>query len=535
MNEMYKVLIVDDEPIAVESVIFMIKKNFPEVEIVASSRTGKDAIEKAYQLHPDIIIMDINMPGINGIEAMKQIRNSNPLVSFIVISAFDYFDYAVEAVALGVNEYLLKPVKEIKFIETLRKSIEQVHSKRISMQKSLEQQEKMEMIIPILESGFINSLCLYGDKGTELQNYCNLFGYPSGEGYVMAIEFGQKNENKIENKIGAGIQGEKMYGEYKKIIKSSCNAIVGPIMLNRIIVYVFDDSKKDNFEKKASSCFLAQKILDRANKIYPDIYIGIGRHYENIADAKKSYEEAIYALSILTSSKEEINQLLHVDDILEKVEYTERDYEIQIEENIYRKVVEKDVTQVQFSFENIYHQMTSDPNMTFPSVKNRMIGLVMGFGTRWENVIGDYYEVLKRIINAADKNTLYQICKDFIQETITKIAYGRQNKVNAIIEKANQYIEANYHKELSLEEVAREVNLSPYYFSRFYKEESGINFSDKIVHVRIEKAKELLRREDLTIKDVCYMVGYMEPNYFSKTFKKITGITASEYKRLFGT
>ncbi len=164
-----------------------------------------------------------------------------------------------------------------------------------------------------------------------------------------------------------------------------------------------------------------------------------------------------------------------------------------------------------------------------------MIGLVMGFGTRWENIIGDYYEVLKKIINAEDKGTLYQICKQFIQEALDQIASGRQNKVNSIIEKANKYIEENYNKDLPLEEVAREVNLSPYYFSRFYKEESGINFSDKLVNVRMEKAKELLRKEEYSVKDVCYMVGYMEPNYFSKIFKKVTGVTASEYKKMFGS
>lgn len=106
--------------------------------------------------------------------------------------------------------------------------------------------------------------------------------------------------------------------------------------------------------------------------------------------------------------------------------------------------------------------------------------------------------------------------------------------MNSIIEKANQYIEDHYKEEISLEDVAKEVNLSSYYFSRFYKEETGINFTDKLSNVRIEKAKELLKDKNLSIKDVCFMVGYMEPNYFSKIFKKVTGYTASDYKRLYG-
>ncbi len=533
---MYRVLIVDDEPIAVESVVYMIKKNFEAIDIVGTSRSGKDAIEKAYNLHPDIIIMDINMPGINGLDAMKQIRVVNANVSFIVISAFDYFDYAVESVALGVEEYLLKPVKEAKFIETLNKVISQINLRRMNMQKNLEQQERLEMIIPILETGFMNSLCLYGENADELKNYCDLFGFSVSSGYVMAIEFGQKKSRKIENKIGAGVQGEKMYAEYKKIIKSVCDSIVGPIMLNRIIVYVFDDSGEECFEQKSKSVKLAQNILDKASRIYPDIFIGIGRYHNNVKDAKKSYQEALFALRSLSIDEEDAkySQILHVDDIIEKAEYTESDYEQQIEEEIYAKVVDKDEVQIQAAFEHLYARMCADNNMDFSSIKNRMIGLVMGFGARWGRVLGDYYGVLSEIIGAADKDVLYQICKSYINETVLKLSSLRQKKVNSIIEKANQYIEDHYAQDISLDDVAREVNLSSYYFSRFYKEESGINFSDKLVNVRIDKAKELLKKEEYSVKDVCYMVGYMEPNYFSKIFKKATGFTASEYKKMFG-
>ncbi len=534
---MYRVLIVDDEPIAVESVAYMIKKNFKSVDIVGTSRSGKDAIEKAYNLHPDIIIMDINMPGINGLDAMKQIGTVNPNISFIVISAFDYFDYAVESVALGVEEYLLKPVKEAKFIDTLKKVIDEIDMRRSVMQKNLEQQERLEMIIPILETGFINSLCFYGENSDELKNYCDLFGFREAGGYVMAIEFGQKKSRKIENKIGAGVQGEKMYAEYKKIIKSAGNSIVGPIMLNRIIVYIFDDSKEAGFEQKSRSVKLAQNILERASRLYPDIFIGIGSYHGSITEAKKSYQEALYALRALSADDQEdtrYNQILHVDDTIEKAAYTESDYEQQIEDEIYARAADKDAAQVQAAFERLYAGMCADQNMTFISIKNRMIGLVMGFGTRWSHVSGDYYGVLSEIIGAGDKDALYQICRRYINETILKIASLRQKKVNSIIERANRYIEEHYAEEISLEDVAKEVNLSSYYFSRFYKEESGINFSDKLVNVRIEKAKELLKREELTVKDVCYMVGYMEPNYFSKIFKKVTGFTASEYKKMFG-
>jgi len=536
---MYRILVVDDEPIAVESVVFMIKKNFDIFDHIDTSRSGKEAIEKAYQFHPDIIIMDINMPGINGLEAMKQIRMVNQVVCFIAISAFDYFDYAVEAVALGVEEYLLKPVKEARFVETLKKIIMQIEQNNSFRKKNLEQQERMEMILPVLEKGFMNSLCMYGEDTKELQNYCDLFGYDNSGGYVMAIEFGQKKSKHIENKIGAGIQGEKMYDEYKNIIKSSFNCIVSPIMLNRIIVYILDKNEEGSYEQKSESVLAAQKLIERATRISPDIFIGIGRYHAEIHDSKKSYQEALHALRIVTLVEEGDGTLhshiLHEDDITPKIENSESDYEQLIEEEIYARISDNNVISVQRAFEQIYDRMCSDQNMDFDAIKKRMIGLVVGFGKRWGTVLEeDYYGVLGEIISANDEEKLFQIGKHYINETVHQIASSRQKKANSIIEKADLYIQEHYAEEVSLEDVAKEVNLSSYYFSRFYKDVAGVGFSDKLVNVRVDKAKELLKKEELSIKDVSYMVGYMEPNYFSKIFKKATGLTASEYKKMYG-
>jgi two-component system response regulator YesN len=536
---MYKVLIVDDEPIAVESVEFMIRKNFEGIRLIEKSRSGKDAIEKAYQFHPDIIIMDINMPGINGLEAMKQIRKINPAVGFIVISAFDYFDYAVESVALGVEEYLLKPVKEARFVETFRKVLERIEQNNLRIKQTLEQQERLEMIIPILETGFMNSLCMYGQDTAQLKNYCNLFGYQNTGGYVMAIEFGQKSSRQIENKIGAGVHGEKMYNEYKNIIKGTLNCIVSPILLNRIIVYVFDEGEEGDYEQKAGSVKAAQRIIERAARIYPDIFIGIGSCHRNINSAKKSYQEALHALRILAVN-DNVNDnlhshILHADDIIEGNEEAENDYEQLIENEIYSRVSENDDKTVQLSFEQLFQRMSADRSISFDAMKKWLIGLVIGFEKRWEKALNNnYYKVLGDIIGAGDEGTLFLIGKRYLSDTLHQISSSRQSKATSIIEKADRYIKEHYNEDISLDDIARHVNLSSYYFSRFYKNSTGTSFSDRMVLVRMEKAKELLRREDLSIKDVSYMVGYTDPNYFSKIFKKFTGYNASEYKRRYG-
>ena len=116
---MYKIMLADDEGIVIDSLEFIIKKEFGDSCIVEYAKTGRNVIELAEKFRPDIAIMDIQMPGINGIEAMKEIRKNNSSVIFVVMSAYDKFDYAKEAIKLGVIEYITKPMERTKIISVM--------------------------------------------------------------------------------------------------------------------------------------------------------------------------------------------------------------------------------------------------------------------------------------------------------------------------------------------------------------------------------------------------------------------------------
>ena len=127
---MYKIMLADDEGIVIDSLKFIIEKEFGDECMVEYAKTGRSVIELAEKFRPDIAIMDIQMPGINGIEAMKEIRKSNGNVLFIVMSAYDKFDYAKEAIKLGVLEYITKPMERTKIIAVLKRGMEIVEGER---------------------------------------------------------------------------------------------------------------------------------------------------------------------------------------------------------------------------------------------------------------------------------------------------------------------------------------------------------------------------------------------------------------------
>lgn len=127
---MYKIMLADDEGIVIDSLKFIIEKEFGDDCVVEYAKTGRKVIELAENFRPDIAVMDIQMPGINGIEAMKEIRKNNPGIIFIVMSAYDKFDYAKEAIKLGVLEYITKPMEKNKIISVLRRAMEMIEKER---------------------------------------------------------------------------------------------------------------------------------------------------------------------------------------------------------------------------------------------------------------------------------------------------------------------------------------------------------------------------------------------------------------------
>lgn len=127
---MYKTLIADDEGIVIEALTFIIEKNFPDQCVIQTAKSGRDAIEIAEHFHPDIIFMDIKMPGINGIEAMKEIKITSPSSIFLVLSAYDKFDYARDAMKLGAMCYLNKPLKKDEIVQNIKEAMRQVDQVR---------------------------------------------------------------------------------------------------------------------------------------------------------------------------------------------------------------------------------------------------------------------------------------------------------------------------------------------------------------------------------------------------------------------
>ena len=155
-----RILICDDEGIVQQAIRFMIQKSFGDEFEIESAKNGRMAIELAESFRPDIILMDIQMPGINGIEAMEEIKREHKNIIFIVLTAYDKFEYSQKAIDIGVMSYLTKPINKDVLTDTLRKAMKLVNDRREKVSKDLKVKEKLEVVVPMIESGFVYSVLL---------------------------------------------------------------------------------------------------------------------------------------------------------------------------------------------------------------------------------------------------------------------------------------------------------------------------------------------------------------------------------------
>ena len=175
----------------------------------------------------------------------------------------------------------------------------------------LEQKEKIRMLMPMLESGFINAICLHDTRKEELNEYARLFDQKDSAGFVLVIEFLKMNS------IQDILESNQLYEAYRDILKGVCNCIVGPLMSNRIVVYINMYAGEDEYERKKRSIEIAEKLVLKTENLFQNICIGIGNYHVDMTDAPISYREAIKALRYVNKSSlsdEKSSRIFHITD-----------------------------------------------------------------------------------------------------------------------------------------------------------------------------------------------------------------------------
>lgn len=525
---MMKLLIADDEYLVIDSLKYIVERFVRDVEVVGTAKSGREAIEKAIELKPDIVFMDIHMPGIDGMDAIKQIKTTSKDITFVIITAFEYFSYAKEAINLGVHEYLLKPINRGKVVETLEGICEEIASKREAVQREMQLKEKMNKVIPHLEGQFIYSQLFDGNAIKDSEFYEEVFGMKIGHGYVMmAIVEDRINPGNQEG-IRNSLDKQKFYDVFSHELKNLCKCLIGPPLLDKVSAYIPVDEKVDSYEIRNASISIASKLADKINRNIDIKYrIGIGRCYD-ISSFSKSCNEANMSASIKSE-----DATVHFEDIMTISSNIDMYPESQ-EKELIRKLMTVDTEGAEDVFESIFLWLTMNYKEDIDRIKSRLIELFFQI----KRSVPYYSEedslkargFLNSVLKAQDLRELKVVCASHLKQIISEMKEDREKEINSLSMKVKKYITENFHKDISMDDAAKETNLSYHYFSKFFKDSMGKSFVEYLTELRVDKSRELLLETDDSIKEICYKIGYSDPNYYCKIFKKVTGMTPTEFR-----
>ncbi|WP_054027919.1 AraC family transcriptional regulator [Bacillus sp. FJAT-28004] len=443
---MYRLLIADDEALEREGLELIVERMLPNTFQIIHAENGRVAIEMAEEYRPHIVLMDVNMPGIQGLEAIREIKLTLPDAKFVMVTAYDYFAYAKEALSLGVKEYLVKPAKREQVVHTLQQLIQELELEKRKRSDELELRQKVSQLMPLAENELAMMFMVDNVTNTDIEQLSEWLSFPLGQGCAIVIAFPEQVKTNHKQKI---------YDTIRSFVKTTIkNSIVSSFIDRHMAIFINHDEAFVDADWKAAGTALGEELSTIAERqLEADILVGIGKTRSGVEGLRKSYFEAVFA----SNYYEQCGKICHFDELI---------------------------------------------HGAVPSLDR---------------------------VNKQPEN-MEAIPEAYVLSAMQRIREQREKQTQTVLDRAQRFIQSKYTEDLSLEEVADSVHLNPHYFSKIFKQQVGTTFIDYVTALRIDKAKALMATGQLSLKEVCFEVGYNDPNYFSRVFKKVTGVTPSDYR-----
>lgn len=533
---MYRVLIVDDEPRHRMGLINMLKRLRPEYS-VSEARNGADALEFLSKNTFDIIITDIKMPVMDGLRLIEQLNDQAEDIKVIILSAFGYFEYAQKAVNLGAFDYLLKPVDEEKFVAMLKKLENRIKQEDNEKLEKENLKKQISSTLPVYLELQLNKWITGNLKGSELHEIESIFPY-KGIGTILASEIVNFKT------LTARCSGEEI-NEIKQNIKYWMKEVLQPVGHTisfylqddkTILVTILNTSENFNLLSVENQMRLNDFIQNLKIGYGFDVIIGLGNQFDNIFDevfnafkqASSALEykffqrnKSVIAFSSMTCTpfKAMVIKSNEEDELTEALRKLDRDKSLKIF-NAYLSRILSDGYPPISQFKDLVNRILLNVVGTFQNSMSK---------EKYEKYICDIPIIIKDSENVED---LKAVIEHELSYIIKELTFYRDKKSDIFFEKCLEYIEKHFNEDISLETVAEVFHFNHTYFSYLFKTKIGTNFSQYLLDIRLKKGKKLLKETENKIYEIALKIGFKDPKYFNRVFKKEFGITPDEYRRL---
>ncbi|PXV91026.1 two-component system response regulator YesN [Lachnotalea glycerini] len=533
---MYKVLLVDDEALIREAISENVRWKEHGFELMGACENGKDAIEKIEQTVPDLLITDICMPYLDGIELTKYVYEKYPVTKVIIISGYDEFEYAKTAVKYKVLEYVLKPVTAFELTELLDK-IKEDFDEEAAKKKSLKKiREAYISNLPVLKGRFLNGLMQGSMNAEEIKKKSEDFHIDlSGRYFIVTVVEGDNLREflKRHHGIKEDLVLFAIYNITEEIVIKNQSGITFQNGEDKTII-IFKSDRDEGFRAGIFDvCTEIRTALNEYLKL--DVTIGIGRTVTSTGALNQSLESAKEMLEyrFLLGG----NVVLDARDPGKSKHTTERELSAWTDD-ILLSIKAGEHAELERVIKSFIQKLRADyvPKnriiILFQNIVLSIVNMLDEAGLSDEAFLEGENTFINRIYllnHLKDMEAeLIEFCSMISQKmTSEKESYGNKQAVLAL-----DYIDKNYsNSELSLNSVCRYLAISTSYFSSIFKSCTGETFIEALTKKRIEKAKSLMENTALKAYEIAIEVGFSDPHYFSIIFKKHTGLTPTEYTK----
>ncbi|UQZ35732.1 DNA-binding response regulator [Paenibacillus sp. PK3_47] len=518
---MYSLLIADDEALEREGLELMIRHVFPDTFRFLHAENGRKAIQLAEEHMPDIVFMDIKMPGIQGLEAVRQIVAKNQSVKIVMITAHDYFSYAKEGLLLGVRDYLLKPARRDEVCELLKQIMAEIEAEKRSRNEQLELQEKLAHLIPLAENELTLMLMLEHVQEIELEQLASLLKLDWNKGYAVVLSFPRQSKDEWAD---FQLAKREIYEAVRQLVRPALGCLASPLIGHQMTLFVPLPRERSGYFQRVISMDWGERLRSMVQeRFHLPLNVAIGSIREGWDGLSRSYREALRVCSGVSDS----SAVRHYEDIIQSSGQSV--VSLDEEKRLLDALLQQDREEAAGRFGALYAYFEQSGERPFTSLRGEIIGLLLYLARGVHSAAGA--EIIADLNAVEDPVSLKHRAEYWLEMLQGGLIEEREHKSSHVHQRALLYIGQNYKEDISMEQTAEYVNLSPHYFSKLFRLHAGETFIDYVTRLRINEAKRLIAGEQLSLKGICYEVGYKDPNYFSRVFKKSVGITPSEYRQ----
>lgn len=531
-----KVFLVEDEMVIRNGIVKSINWEKEGYRLVGEASDGELAYPMILKEKPDILLTDIKMPFMDGLELSRLVKQELPDTKILIFSGYDEFEYAKEAIRIGVTEYLLKPVSSEQLLEVMRRISKQIEQDREEREMLRQYQEDMKENVERERQNFFSHVIRGEVSIGEAVKNGKKYGMDLSAGFYSIILF------KIFSTPEENIVSEHIWKICEKI-ETKVDEIPYAYYFQRgIDGWVFlltAESKEQMEERQKNLCGCLAEIMKNERKV--EYFGGIGKPVERIRNLGQSFRDAerIFAERFTRQSNQFLSGFEKMD-VYKDDEFQIKDLgDVGKSREMIEKFLNNGTKEELEEFMDTYFIRMKEDKLQSTLMRQYIIMdiyiVIMSFCEKIDAVNHDYQQETEKLKSTIQNMNSVSEIRAYITYMLNQAIELRDSiskkRYADIIKAAEKMISEHYmSEEISLNSVADSVGMSPSYFSSVFSKESGKTFVEFLTETRMEKAKELLMCSTLKTSEIGYEVGYKDPHYFSYIFKKTQGCSPKDYR-----